>query len=330
MRLSSIKEVKAEITAALETATVGAVALHSPLGLGRTKRSDGEDILAVRVFGQGSWWRNKINWLRQMTSGEVDIQFVGNVDALPPVVDMQHESREDGVPWNRKRTRPLKIGSSISHGKVTAGTLGCFVRDRGGCIYLLSNNHVIANQNNANNGDNICQPGTYDGGSIEKDSVAKLKKFISINEKNNLVDAAIAMTEVIGDYTSLDSLGKLNGQYDDEIEPGQIVAKFGRTTGVTLGRVTAVEVDNVGVGFTEGVKFFDQQIEIEGAEDVAFCQGGDSGSMVVSARDGRGGKHFALGLLFAGGPRGGSNGKGLTYVNYMTNVFKALEVSLRC
>lgn len=324
MRRSSINEVKAEIAAALNTEKLSAVSLHSPLGLGRTKRSDGENLLAVRIFKQGSFWRNKFEWFRKITSGEVDIQFVGEVNALPPVVEAQKENQ----PWNRQRVRPLKIGSSISHGAVTAGTLGCFVRNPNGYTFILSNNHVIANQNQANRHDKICQPGTYDGGSVEKDEVATLEKWITIQEKNNLVDAAIAMTSEHEDHTSLDALGKLNGQYTDEIEPGQIVAKFGRTTGVTLGRVTAVEVDNVGVGFSDGLRHFDQQIEIEGAEDVAFCQGGDSGSMVVSASDGRKGSHYALGLLFAGGPRGGSNGKGLTYVNYLTNVLKALDVRL--
>lgn len=324
MRRSSINEVKAEIAAALNSDQISAVSLHSPLGLGRTKRSDGENLLAVRIFGKGNFWRNKFEWFRRITSGEVDIQFVGDVNALPPVVEAQRENR----PWNRQRVRPLRIGSSISHGNVTAGTLGCFVKDPDSYTYILSNNHVIANQNQAKRWDKICQPGTYDGGSTDNDQVATLQKWITIQEKNNLVDAAIAMTSEDENHSSLDELGKLNGMYEEEIEPGHIVAKFGRTTGVTLGRVTAVEVDNVGVGFSDGARFFDQQIEIEGAEDVAFCQGGDSGSMVVSASDGRKGSHYALGLLFAGGPRGGSNGKGLTYVNYLSNVFKALDVKL--
>ncbi len=67
---------------------------------------------------------------------------------------------------------------------------------------------------------------------------------------------------------------------------------------------------------------FDNQIEIEGAGSGAFSEGGDSGSLVVDA-DLKG-----VGLLFAGGEQGGSNGKGLTYANPLKNVLDALKVNL--
>ena len=43
------------------------------------------------------------------------------------------------------------------------------------------------------------------------------------------------------------------------------MSKVGRTTGKTLGRVTAFELDNVVVGYDIGNLRFDNQIEIEGA-----------------------------------------------------------------
>lgn len=331
MRKSSITEIKHEIYGEISCSSMDA---KTPLGLGRAKRGN-ENVLAVRLYEHSGFWKNKLSWLHRLTCGEMDVKYVGKVTAIPPAGVESNNSDEPW--WHRGRVRPLKIGSSISHGRVTAGTLGCFVRcNKNGEIHLLSNNHVIANQNDAQVGDRICQPGTHDGGSIENDSIATLARYIVIGESHNLVDAAIADISLLSNSTygysynsnSIFGLGKLDGLYNDEIEPGNLVAKFGRTTSVTLGRITAVEVDKVGVGYSDGPKFFDSQIEVEGAEDVAFCQGGDSGSMVVSAPDGRSGKHYALGLLFAGGPRGGSNGKGLTYVNYMSHVLKSLDVKL--
>ena len=62
------------------------------------------------------------------------------------------------VPWYREDTRPLLIGASVGHVRVTAGTIGAFVR-RGERVFLLSNNHVLAASNEASIGDFIRQPG---------------------------------------------------------------------------------------------------------------------------------------------------------------------------
>jgi hypothetical protein len=96
----------------------------------------------------------------------------------------------------------------------------------------------------------------------------------------------------------------------------------GRTTGLTRGKVTAFEVDNVYVGFDIGTLRFDDQIEIEGEGTGPFSQGGDSGSLIVG-EDLR-----AVGLLFAGSDQGGANGQGLTYANPMSTVLEALKIEL--
>lgn len=317
MHRTSIADVKAQVLEGISTFATP----RAPIGLGRTKHGR-ENVLAVRIPGKSSFWLNKLNWLRQLTCGELDVRFVGDITALP--LDK---------PFHRNRVRPLKIGSSISHGRVTAGTLGCFVKDGRGRTLILSNNHVMANSNNAKVGDRICQPGTYDGGSIESDSVAVLENFVVIEKKGNLVDAAVAVvnSDERCDLSTLTGLGRNSGKFEGEVEPGDLVCKFGRTTSTTLGRVTAVEMDSVGVGGysdTLPVAYFNQQIEIEGAEDVSFSDGGDSGSVIFSAPSGRDGEHKALGLLFAGGPQGGSNGKGLTYANDLNNVLKAFDVTV--
>jgi hypothetical protein len=106
------------------------------------------------------------------------------------------------------------------------------------------------------------------------------------------------------------------------IDEGRKVSKIGRTTGLTHGRVTAFELDNVVVEYDNGDCRFDSQIEIEGEGDGSFSDGGDSGSLIVG-EDLR-----AIALLFAGSDQGGSNGKGLTYANPIHNVLNALKADL--
>jgi hypothetical protein len=106
------------------------------------------------------------------------------------------------------------------------------------------------------------------------------------------------------------------------VDEGTGVAKIGRTTGRTLGRVTAFEIDNVAVRFDIGELRFDNQIEIEGESDGPFSDGGDSGSLIVGA------DRRALALLFAGSDQGGVNGQGLTYANPIQAVLEALSLEL--
>ena len=82
----------------------------------------------------------------------------------------------------RDRFRPtIPSGVSLGHYKITAGTLGTIVTDRAtGQKLILSNNHVIANSNDAQVGDPILQPGPTDGGQNPADMVARLERFVRI------------------------------------------------------------------------------------------------------------------------------------------------------
>jgi hypothetical protein len=140
----------------------------------------------------------------------------------------------------------------------------------------------------------------------------------------NLVDCAVAtIAEGIRfNRSTLTGLGKLAGVGDVLQDDGPDVAKVGRTTGPTRGRVTAFELDNVMVNFDLGLIRFDGQVEVEGADAGPFSLGGDSGSLIVNAA------RQAVALLFAGGDIGGSNGQGLTYANPIGAVLDALGVEL--
>ena len=181
--------------------------------------------------------------------------------------------------------------------KVTAGTLGAFVH-KDGVVHALSNFHVLAGSPAAKVGDTILQPGPADGGRAPRDKVGTLAAWADLDQSRTaLVDCAIALLddqEVDLEYpvgritTTAVALG------------GEQVAKIGRTTSVTRGRVTAIELDNVVVGYGEemGEISFDNQIEVESTGTGPFSRGGDSGSLVYRA-DG-----VALGLLFAGSESG--------------------------
>lgn len=82
----------------------------------------------------------------------------------------------------RGRFRPtIPAGVSIGHYQITAGTLGAIVTDRAtGERLILSNNHVLANSNNAQIGDPILQPGPADGGQNPADMVARLERFVRL------------------------------------------------------------------------------------------------------------------------------------------------------
>ena len=79
----------------------------------------------------------------------------------------------------KKKYRPAPGGVSIGHHSITAGTLGCVVK-KDGKRYILSNNHVLANSNQAILGDYIFQPGPTDGGLLS-DRIATLYQFIPID-----------------------------------------------------------------------------------------------------------------------------------------------------
>jgi hypothetical protein len=61
----------------------------------------------------------------------------------------------------KERKRPIKPGYSVSHGKVTAGTIGGIFYDKDGDVVILSNFHVLTPDGKAKIGDIIYQPGVW-------------------------------------------------------------------------------------------------------------------------------------------------------------------------
>jgi hypothetical protein len=214
--------------------------------------------------------------------------------------------------------RPVPIGVSTGHPDITAGTIGARVVDGGGNVYALSNNHVYANQNDARIGDSALQPGPYDGGSYPTDAIGVLYDYEPIDFSlfgSNTMDAAIVSTttDQLGVATLLEGYGTPNssifddldadGHFDNENDLLDLpVQKFGRTTGLTHGIVTEINVTtavcyaNCSSQFFAVLAWFDDQISISGINTEAFSLGGDSGSLVVTDDENK----YPVGLLFAG------------------------------
>jgi hypothetical protein len=152
--------------------------------------------------------------------------------------------------------------------------------------------------------------------------VATLTAFTRlVGGRPNLVDAAVATLDegVTADPGALPG-GPLTGPVPDvlDIDPDEAVEKLGRTSGHTVGLITAVEVDGVAVQYDGAVYRFDNQIEIAGRAG-AFSAGGDSGSVIWRSRD-----RAPIGLLFAGSDTGGVGGTGVTFANPLSTVLSSL------
>jgi hypothetical protein len=243
------------------------------------------------------------------------------------------------------RFRPAPGGVSIGHVAITAGTLGCWVNKNGRKV-ILSNNHVLANSNDAEIGDAILQPGPFDGGSFPQDHLANLTQFVPISFEeepsecsfanavisifnlgckvinsntryrvakvqaaDNLVDAAIATPLNAADVQDeILNIGPLQGTAQGEL--GMAIKKSGRTTGFTTGEIQQIDVTaDVQYGGGRIARFTDQLLA------GAMSQGGDSGSAVLNDNN------RLVGLLFAGSDT-------TTIINRIEHVFSALGVSL--
>lgn len=220
----------------------------------------------------------------------------GSYDEMPTDVETMEPPFAFGP--LKQKVRPALGGYSVGHYKITAGTIATCVR--GGYwgqqkFYILSNNHVLANSNNASLGDPILQPGPYDGGTNPDDRIARLSKFVPIVfswTAKNLVDAAIAEVDISDSTREIYWLGCLKGWRKKKgVKLYTKVQKTGRTTGYTLGYISALNATVlVNYGYGRIARFVDQIVIRPGG----FSAPGDSGSLVTDLDE------IAVGLLFAG------------------------------
>jgi len=259
-------------------------------------------------------------WIKGQNTGEdailvfvsrkMDKRALSKDDLIPDTIDGAKTDvvgrsgtfKVQGVYTNRMR--PLQPGYSVSHPRVTVGTMGAVFRDFNNEVVILSNSHVLANSGRrVRRGDPIYQPGTYDGGA-GGDTVGKLKYHRGLATQwgrawnnadrhhvygYNFEDSAVMSINDGIDYNhEIPVVGYVQDFREELLTVGENLQKSGRTTGYTRAKVIATSMTvNVDYGFA--VLQFRDQIATD-----AMSSGGDSGSVTLDMNNN------AVGLLFAG------------------------------
>lgn len=245
---------------------------------------------------------------------------------------------------HQERHRPLiPAGVSLGHIEVTSGTLGCLVK-RGETVFVLSNNHVLANSNRGQRGDAIIQPSAYDNGG-EADKVATLDSYVPLDfgdsppgcqlseQAGQLLSAAarfVGSTEQPSPVDVSPALNEVDAALARPLNPamfspdivdigrpvgaravdlGSNVKKSGRTTGYTEGRIIQIDV-TTSVMYGQKPTMFRGQLMANG-----MSQPGDSGAAILDE------DNYVVGLLFAGSET-------TTLINPINPVLSALQVEI--
>ncbi|MCI0512607.1 S1 family peptidase [candidate division KSB1 bacterium] len=276
-----------------------------------------------------------------MVQKKVKNQALSSADLVPAEIQglptdvievgeiVAHKARTD-------RWRPAPPGVSIGHYAITAGTFGAVVRDVAtGQKLILSNNHVLANSNDASLGDNILQPGAADGGKNPQDLIGTLERFVKIQMEGDSGgddNPTCPIAKAVAWFLNL--LAKLFGSRHrlearrvvtiEASEPNRVDAAVAKPLSqdaitneiIDIGKVNGIREAELGLAVmksgrtsltTEGsITAINSLVQVSyGGTKIAnfedqiitsyMSKPGDSGSLLVS-KD----KHEAVGLLFAG------------------------------
>jgi hypothetical protein len=242
------------------------------------------------------------------------------------------------------RWRPVvPPGTSVGHTHVSAGTFGCLVR-RGEQVFILSNNHVLANTNKGQPGDPILQPAPSDGGTAE-DQVATLADLVPLDFGTdepecpaagllatglNVVATMLGSSHRMQPVRQTPGVNRVDAALARPLSPdlvnneilyigaptgagtgtlGMQVQKTGRTTGHTTGTITQIDA-TVRIDYYGPAAVFDGQLIAS-----PMSQPGDSGSAILDE------ERRMVGLLFAGSDAA-------TIMNPIGDVLSALDVEI--
>ena len=230
--------------------------------------------------------------------------------------------------------RPIPLGisggnihSTIKIGKAKgcfSGTLGSMVQDTDGNQYILSNNHVIADQNKAKPGQLIVQPGLVDVQCLKatSDAVATFSRKVRLKfgGGKNTIDAAIAAVNAGEVSPEILNIGETASSTATPTI-GLAVQKMGRTSCLTTGVIAALNA-NVKVNYSETkkpkyAKFVNQILVTGSSLTPTFGAPGDSGSLILTQDV----CPQPVALLFAGSAS-------VTIANPISDVMSGLDVSM--
>lgn len=250
---------------------------------------------------------------------------VDSADAQAAIAAAAPVAMPQAILAQRERIRPIVGGVTISPLNANfVGTLGCFLlRPNVDTeeIFVLSNNHVLANVDRLPQGTRIVQPGPEVPPFLTNpnDAFASLHTTIPLQFPTgstqpvfNRFDAAIANVtdgQIIqrGSMFGMLRAGQPNPNNAPIYDPSRVVSpepdmrvmKMGRTTGFTRGRITATNVQGVEVNY--GTQQFPRIAVFRGVTVIVgdggnpFSLPGDSGSVILEEATGH-----PVALLFAG------------------------------
>lgn len=227
---------------------------------------------------------------------------VVSVEEKKPLSDIPKENRIpaeiDGVPTDvieevfrpcsdETRYDPLLGGSSISvtpeeDSSFSSGTAGMIVRDAStGVPMILSCWHVLYGDGIGDDGDVVTNP-PYAGGDATPNKVGTNTRY----SLSGTVDGAVATVSGRDVSPTILDIGVPTALAAPLV--GDVVKKRGKTTGLTLGTVTAIDWSGmIDYGPPVGIQSFSNIIRFEG--DPGMVLGGDSGSILVAGATGGGG-----------------------------------------
>ncbi len=219
------------------------------------------------------------------------------------------------------------------------GTLGALVADRNSNLFILSNNHVLAESDQARTGDSIVQPALVDLNCNPQAgrTVGSLRYVVPLQSTQSNVDAALAAaTPAVDASGAILQLGpSINGVLTpaapaagtgEALSAGVLnqlrVVKSGRTTGLTCSTVNTVDL-SVQVDYYYDcaesqpyyTKTYVNQIGMPGA---SFADSGDSGALVLDASNAQ-----PVGLFFASGADDSNHG--FSVANPIQDVLSELD-----
>jgi hypothetical protein len=245
----------------------------------------------------------------------VDVEELEPIQVPPPRRSAPAALAVQSTPL-RGYLRPACGGASIANYLFPVGTLGITVVDFTGSIFVLSCNHVLGLLNKATNGQPVLQPAPEDGGNAASQigTFARLVPLRFSKDAINSVDAALALVPAGATVPNIGYLGQPRGLAPrSSLSIGQPVWKVGRTSGLTGGYISALNVvvpANYSSMGGPSVGFLGDQILT-----TAMAEYGDSGSILFDS------SFRVVGMLCGGSANG-------AIFNHIENVLAALGVSL--
>ncbi|HXD31884.1 MAG TPA: hypothetical protein VN643_12255 [Pyrinomonadaceae bacterium] len=240
----------------------------------------------------------------------VEMPLAGLLSSSPAEVDQQISDLANNPVEGIRGVEEVIVGG-ISGANTNlfgeSGTIGYFCTRKSAFrrqkeIHLLSNAHVFADLRKANLDDTdlIMQPSP--GEAASNRPIGSLVNFFPLKFETgindpNYVDGAVAkLWRPQPHKPVIPSIGSIKGHVvKKDVEIGEEVRKFGRTTGYTEGQIYSIYLDIwIGYARTGKAAYFQDQLLVQPSQPDRFVAKGDSGSLLVDANQ------YAVGLIFAG------------------------------